>query len=89
MNRIILIFTFILHFVNSTKKSTSHINSEIIDLNFKNFGKFAQGLFRDSPKGKWSRHYRINSIGSANVAFIEKTSKRLETNLRKSENQQV
>ena len=60
MKLLIIIFAFCLHYVFSTKNSQNILRSEILEENFKDFGKFAQSLFRDDVEGNEVFKIKIN-----------------------------
>ncbi len=51
MKLIIVLFFICISFIVSVKQKQSNLRSEILDDNFKDFGKFAQSLFKDDFGG--------------------------------------
>ena len=51
MKLIIILFFICINFIVSVKQKKSNLRSEILDENFKDFGKFAQSLFKDDFGG--------------------------------------
>jgi len=51
MKLIIILFYFWFNYILAIKNSSKNLRSQILDENFKDFGKFAQGLFNDDFSG--------------------------------------